>query len=112
MQSVSSRIWTRVAVSISYDDNHFTTGISIKDIMIYMDDESMGVFTKELLRCKTEQILKVKWSGHDNKLATVIESDPKAPFSIATTPWCRGGCYSITEIAPLYSWALPYNAEC
>ena len=22
MQSVSSRIWTRVAVSISYDDNH------------------------------------------------------------------------------------------
>ena len=25
-QSASSRIWTRVAVSISYDDNHFTTG--------------------------------------------------------------------------------------
>ena len=31
MQSVLSRIWTRVAVSISYDDNHYTTGtISIK----------------------------------------------------------------------------------
>ena len=28
MQSVSSRIWTRVAVSISYDDNYFTTGTS------------------------------------------------------------------------------------
>ena len=26
MQTVSSRIWTRVAVSISYDDNHYTTG--------------------------------------------------------------------------------------
>ena len=26
MQSVSSRIWTRVAVSTSYDDNHYTTG--------------------------------------------------------------------------------------
>ena len=26
MQSVSSRIWTRVTVSISYDDNHYTTG--------------------------------------------------------------------------------------
>ena len=25
MQAVSSRIWTRVAVSISYDDNHYTT---------------------------------------------------------------------------------------
>ena len=23
---VSSRIWTRVAVSISYNDNHYTTG--------------------------------------------------------------------------------------
>ena len=30
MQSVSSRIWTRVAVSISYDDNHYTTGTSRK----------------------------------------------------------------------------------
>ena len=29
MQSVSSRIWTHVAVSISYDDNHYTTGTSI-----------------------------------------------------------------------------------
>ena len=28
MQSVSTRIWTRVAVSISYDDNHYTTGTS------------------------------------------------------------------------------------
>ena len=26
MQSVSSRIWIRVAMSISYDDNHYTTG--------------------------------------------------------------------------------------
>ena len=30
MQPVSSRIWTRVAVSLSYDDNHYTTGTSIK----------------------------------------------------------------------------------
>ena len=29
MQSVSSRIWTRVAVSISYDGNHYTTGTNI-----------------------------------------------------------------------------------
>ena len=29
MQLVSSRIWTRVAVSISYDDNHYTTGTSM-----------------------------------------------------------------------------------
>ena len=29
MQSVSSRIWTRVAVFISYDDNHYTMGNSL-----------------------------------------------------------------------------------
>ena len=29
MQSVSSRIWTHVTVSISYDDNHYTTGTSL-----------------------------------------------------------------------------------
>ena len=28
MQSVSSRIWTQIAVSISYDDNDYTTGTS------------------------------------------------------------------------------------
>ena len=31
MQSVSSRIWTRVAVSISYDDNDYTTDTSYFD---------------------------------------------------------------------------------
>ena len=47
-----------------------------------------------------------------NKLATIVEGDPKAPFSIATTPRCRGGRYSIPWIAPLYPWTVPYNAEC
>ena len=31
IQSASSRIWTRVAVSISYDDNHYTTGTKQSD---------------------------------------------------------------------------------
>ena len=31
MQSVSPRIWTRVAVSISYDDSHYTTSTSNND---------------------------------------------------------------------------------
>ena len=34
MQSVSSRIWTRVAVYISYDDNHYTTGTSYLMLLI------------------------------------------------------------------------------
>ena len=28
------------------------------------------------------------------KLATLVEGDPKAPFSITTTPKCREGRYS------------------
>ena len=34
-------------------------------------------------------------------LATIIEGDPKDPFSIATTSKCREGCYSFPWIAPL-----------
>ena len=37
------------------------------------------------------------------KLGTVVNGDPKAPFSIATTPRCRGGCDSLRWIAPLYT---------
>ena len=36
MQSVSSRIWTCVAVSISYDDNHYTTGSSLNIVHLYL----------------------------------------------------------------------------
>ena len=45
------------------------------------------------------------------KLMTVIEDDQKAPFSIATTPRCRGGRYSFPWIVPLYIWYIPYIAE-
>ena len=36
MQSVSSRIWTRVAVFISNDDNNYTTGTSILSMLLYV----------------------------------------------------------------------------
>ena len=36
------------------------------------------------------------------KLVTLVEGDPKAPFSLATTRRCWGGHYSIPWIAPLY----------
>ena len=39
MQSVKSRIWTRVAVSISCDDNHYTTGTS--NIFLYIDSPAL-----------------------------------------------------------------------
>ena len=36
------------------------------------------------------------------KLVALIKGGPKAPFSIATTPRCRGGYCSIPWIVPLY----------
>ena len=44
-------------------------------------------------------------------LATLVEGDPKAPLSIATTPRYREGCYFFPWITPLYSWSVPYIAE-
>ena len=35
-------------------------------------------------------------------LATLVEGDPKAPFSIASIPRCRKGQNSFPWIAPLY----------
>ena len=32
----------------------------------------------------------------------LVEGDPKAPFSIATTPRCRGGRYSFPWTSPFY----------
>ena len=36
------------------------------------------------------------------KLSTEVESNPKAPFSIATTPRFKGRRYSFPRIDPLY----------
>ena len=35
MQSVSSGIWTRVAVTISYDDNDYTTTMIVTILLQY-----------------------------------------------------------------------------
>ena len=44
-------------------------------------------------------------------MITTVQGDTKTPFSIATTPRCRRGRYSILRMAPLYPWSLPYSAE-
>ena len=46
------------------------------------------------------------------KLETIlVESDSKAPFSIATTPRCREGRYFIPWIAPLYPYIIVLSAK-
>ena len=45
------------------------------------------------------------------KLANLVEGDPKAPFSIATTLRCRGGRYSFPWIAPLYPYIIMLSVK-
>ena len=49
MQSVSSRIWNRVAAFIFYDDNHYTTGTSTH---IYIDRERERRYTLKTILSK------------------------------------------------------------
>ena len=44
MQSVSSRIWTHVAVSISFNNNHYTTGTAYKSNILTLELVYMEFF--------------------------------------------------------------------
>ena len=69
------------------------TGCSPEDLPEAMNDREKW---RERVRHEDDDdIAVVKW-------ATVVEADPKAPFSVGTTPRCREGCYSFPRIAPLY----------
>ena len=60
MQSVSSRIWTRIAVFISYGDNDYTTGTSMVQSQLYL---STAVSQQTLFQ--NPQILRAMSSEHD-----------------------------------------------
>ena len=76
MQSVSSRIWTRVAVSISYDDNDYTTGTSI----------NCGVLTSLLLphlsSSLTDSLTSLNLLCHSKTDARFMLDASKAVWSI------------------------------
>ena len=73
MQSVSSRIWTRVTVFISYDDNNYTTGTSTLNKKI--DEKQYGNhFFFQLLYADMQIILKVCWRLLRNLHAFKINS--------------------------------------
>ena len=67
------------------------------------------IFKKRLLSEETDCCFLVS----SKLLATVFKGVPKAPFSIATTPRCRGERLSFPWIAPLYpSYGLKYHFLC
>ena len=80
MQSVSSKIWTRVAVSISCDDNHYTTGTSIT-----YDFRVKGATLNSVSYCQ----LKMKSSFYLLKDLHVFNYEFKYVF---TNPSAPAGC--------------------
>ena len=52
--------------------------------------------TKALVRQLERIQIRLNWLDN-SKLTTEVETDQKAHFSIATTPRCRGGRYSIPK---------------
>ena len=121
----SSRYWSRVSsdihnvfVKIVINDHSYNVLISLAFIRpwccanyIYLMFSSrpnaarflacleflLGVVTQQ---CNSQRC------GCKLKLATIVEGNPKAPFSIATTPMCRGGRYSFPGL--LYFTLDPY----
>ena len=93
MQSVSSRMWTRVAVSISYDDNHYTTGTSLMIVLHWSLSDSKSPQVSRTLLGILAVLNNVVWmvstrpptskssSPFSNPLVTV----PKAPITIVIT---------------------------
>ena len=54
-------------------------------------------------KTKRNRSLKIITFQYRRKLLpTVMKGEPKAPLSISTTPWCKGGRHSISLIAPIY----------
>ena len=52
MQSVSSGIWTRVTESISYDDNHYTTGKELQGL----EDDTKAKIHLDSLRTTPQKV--------------------------------------------------------
>ena len=86
MPTVSSRIWTRVAVSISYDDNHYTTGTVV---WLYHQDLSARIKkldgTKDVACC-FEQILETA-TPKTAVVRTLVFNHTKHPHKTNKACW-------------------------
>ena len=68
MQSVWSRIWTRVAVSIFYDDNHYTMGTSSQSMIVRNSMEMI----KDKLSMKFKLLSPLHWRSLINTPAALL----------------------------------------
>ena len=91
----------------------FSLKLWVNSMAVSLGEGQIWIWTCKISASKTDQ---VSYSAHVEELVyiyiyiyiyiylsspTVVECDPKAAFSIASTPRCRGGYYSFSWIAPL-----------
>ena len=89
------------------DSNDLNTQVELKRWKMIHNTDTMTykkTYDSNVQKGRIQKYKKVK-------LATLVEGNSKAPFSIATTPRRREERYSIPRIAPLYPWSLSYSAE-
>ena len=67
-------------------------------IIIYVMPD---IFQKSYARYMLEKLVSNYFLNVKVKSATVVKGDPKALFTIATTPRCSGGRYTFPWIAPI-----------
>ena len=70
MQLVPSKIWTRVAVSISYDDNHYTTGTSTETVLspwLAADEDRVSHVLSHFVWWKKIQTIQFTFYSHTVK---------------------------------------------
>ena len=117
MQSASSRIWTRVTVSISYDDNHYTTGTSTKpqapSIAFRLVLRTTSRVCTELLwvgSCWTSTICSSVWRSPQEKVTQFFSSVPHVFFLIRIVLemgswWTCNCCFVRCYFQDLFSMA-------
>ena len=76
MQSASSRIWTRVAVFISYDDNHYTTGTSTPSDNVFIkhsDINCLYVHKRWKKKCWIKSYMLKTWYYVPRYMGSLVE---------------------------------------
>ena len=76
MQSVSSRIWTRMAVFISYGDNDYTTGTLIMVLTktkstLYNTRNSFGEIINKYQDCSIKKKEKIKLQNSKDSILLI-----------------------------------------
>ena len=100
MQSVSSRIWTHVTGSISYDDNHYTTGTNHHHhcTSMYVSDDTCSA--RQIWGCLLEIRAVVCSKKHDRQVLDRIIF------------FCAFVCVCVSVCSDDFNWGTNYHYCC